>query len=494
MKKFAFVGILALAAGMIVVPVQAADDDGDKKFKVHGEIRSRWVYLENATDLTDSDDPGDAFDDTLSFIPYRVRIGVSAEFAKNVSGYVEIQNTGNFGNESPQRGFQSSIGQGNVNIDDSEIDLYQAWIAMREIGGTNLSLRLGRQELVMGTELFIGDNDYYNGQTFDGLTGDWEFENWTLHFGALTIEDRNLNFGVDCGAFAGSSCRDDNVELYSVGSSFDLGGDMDMILEPYLLYYRDGSGTSGVDPAGNPGAKVYTIGARFVRDLALDDDRLIDWNAELAFQTGDVDVNGVNNSGGTGTDLSAYIFEGWIGFNFGDEDLHHRFSAGYLATSGDDDFGDDDNEAFFPLFGDMHANNRLGNIDFGGMELSGVIGAIAPGLAPPGLDTGIEDISIAYNGVMGNHTWLVAIHILTAAEIDPAFFSIGPRAFDDELGEVFDIAYGYTYSKNLSFAIEASTFSPGDFFEDAAIVLAGPGSSILQDDIMRFAAQARLRW
>jgi hypothetical protein len=343
MKKFAYVAILSLAAGMMFMPAQAQDDDdGDKKFTVHGEVRSRWVYLENGTDFTDTDNAFDGFDDALSFVPYRVRVGVHGDFGANVTGYIEIQNTGNFGNEPPMRGFQNSSVQGDVNIDDSEIDLYQAFIRMEEIGGSHFTLQLGRQELVLGNELMIGDNDYYNGMAFDGLIGGWEFENWDLHFGALTINDRNVNFGVNCGFGGFPNCKDDNVDLYGVAADIELGADKDMVLEPYILYYRDGAGTGFFPASGIPGIRTYTIGFRYARDLALDDDRLIDWNVEGALQAGDVDDNATAPFGPP-ADHSAYIIETWIGFNFGDEDSHHRVSVGYLATSGDDDFSDNDN-------------------------------------------------------------------------------------------------------------------------------------------------------
>ena len=40
-----------------------------------------------------------------------------------------------------------------------------------------LNLTFGRQELAYGTELILGDNDFYGGLSHDGLRGDFLFSN-----------------------------------------------------------------------------------------------------------------------------------------------------------------------------------------------------------------------------------------------------------------------------------------------------------------------------
>jgi len=157
-------------------------------------------------------------------------------------------------------------------------------------------------------------------------------------------------------------------------------------------------------------------------------------------------------------------------------------------TSGDDDFNDQDAEAFIPLFTDIHANNRLGNMDFGINSLSGVFGILG-GSGVPGLDTGVTDLNIRFNGNYGNHNVLFAYHYLAATTLDEV--NVFPAGYSSSLGGMLDIGYGYTYTKNVSFGLELSVFEPGDFFKDFNT---GPPNDLFESTITRVAGEVRLRF
>ena len=488
MKKFALTAMLALAAGMMIAPA-VAEDDGEKMFTVHGEIRSRWERLDNVGDLTDSE--GDLYRDTYSYLPYRARVSVHGQFTKNVEGVIELQNFGTFGNSDPLKGSQDPTHQafldpnsvfGQEAFNNSGIDLYQAYIRMNEIGGTSFFIQMGRQELQFGKNLLLGNNEYYNGRSFDGVMFGWDADNWDVTILGMTIAERNAQWFSSCPANAPlNACRDDNTNLYGALANIDIG-DNGQVISPYLLYYRDGRGTTGINASGIPGAKVYTLGARWGKDVTIDDDALIDWNLEAAYQSGDIDVNNLDLS------VKAYIVEGWVGFNFHGDNSMHRIGAGVLLTSGDDDINDQDANSFMPLFGDIHANNRLGNIDFGGQNaLSGVGGATGFGLGL-GQDTGITDLNLRYNGIMGRHAFMFAFHYLAASALDDV--NVFPSGYSKDLGGMIDLGYDFTYTKNLVFATELSYFMPGEFFED---LITGPGS-VGEDAAVRFTVGARLRF
>ena len=134
MKKVLFGSLLALMAALLFVPAVAGDDDGEKKISVHGEVRARWEYSENFTDFRDSD--GSSYRDSFDFMPYRVRVGVKGEFAKNVSAYVEIQNHGAFGDSFPlpvEQGVEDPALQSlRTNFGTNETVLYQGYIDLDE--------------------------------------------------------------------------------------------------------------------------------------------------------------------------------------------------------------------------------------------------------------------------------------------------------------------------------------------------------------------------
>ena len=453
MKRIAYAAVMLLAAGVMVAPAMADNhEDGDAMFKVHGEVRSRMEWAENY-DYTDVDN------DANVVWPYRVRVGVHGQFSDKVGGYIELQGNGAFGDTAGAFTSQDPLFQ--YGFIDSElstsINLYQAFIDLDEIGGSAIDLRIGRQEITAGNELMFGDNDYYNGLVFDGITGGWDFENWDLGLRILKVLDAGNLFQpcqVDCG--------NTDVDLYSLDASFEIGDTAQMV-EPYVIYADVPEIFLG------DAVKFATIGARYGRAVDLEDDNLLDWNVELAYQTGDV--------GDTG-DHTAYILESWIGFNFGTS----RVQVGYLSTSGDDDANDGDNESFQPLFADIHANNRLGNIDFGGRgALSGALGMFISG-SPLGVqgDTGVTDISVSYTGMWGRHGLLLGLHLLSATE------DANLPNNEDDLGQMVDVAYDFMYSKNLSFGVEVSQYLVGDLHAQI--------DPDWVDDTIRVAAQARLRW
>lgn len=103
MKKVLLTVLAGVLAGMTFVPA-LAQDDPEKMFTFNGEVRARYEYLNNYYDLTDNQGSGDANDDSFSIAPYRVMIGMTGNFAKNVTGHIDLQYIGNFGDQLTQIG------------------------------------------------------------------------------------------------------------------------------------------------------------------------------------------------------------------------------------------------------------------------------------------------------------------------------------------------------------------------------------------------------
>ena len=105
MKKVLFTVLAGMVAGMMFVPA-LADEDPEKKIDFDGQVRIRYEYLNNYLDLMDNAGSGDPFDDSFSIAPYRVVVGMTGNFAKNVTGHVDIQYLGMLGdNLRPDWGF-----------------------------------------------------------------------------------------------------------------------------------------------------------------------------------------------------------------------------------------------------------------------------------------------------------------------------------------------------------------------------------------------------
>ncbi len=484
MKRFTYVAVMALTAGLFVVAPAGASshEDGEKKFSIHGEVRTRWEYIENFMDFQDHDD-SDTFEaDALDFWAYRVRIGATGQFSKNVTGHVEFQAEDHFGDtfgtmlagDSPVDQFDTS--------DNEDIQLYQGWLQIGNIGGSNWSLRVGRSEHTYGSELMLGDNDFYNGQYFEGARGMLDGENFDLDLFYYRIAD------LDASSFPTFN-TDDNVELYGVTFDFVVADNHD--IEPYLLFLRDGSDFWTGPGGAVEGFRTYTLGARYSNSA--DYSGLLDWNVEAAFQSGEIDPNGAD------LDHSGSILEAWIGFNLG-SDRNHRIAIGGFVSSGDDDDTDNDVDGFLTLFPDTHANNRLGDLDafsMGGAAAGSLFGdfngfgqSTDGDLNRQGQNLGgisnLTDINVSYTytGEDGRHVFMVALHQLSLTEEDADF------NMEDEIGMEIDLKYTYNYSGNLAFQVGVANLMAGDLLDAYAQDEFGQDA----DDVMRAWGQIRLRW
>jgi hypothetical protein len=450
MKKALVLGALALAMVAAPRPALAQDEDGEKKFTIHGEVRTRAEYQEYMNDF--SPDSGDAF----SYWPYRIRLAAEGKFAEGIRGYVEIQNFGDFGNVPPDKAFPSfftglpdplgaSFSQtpyasfffpGSGGGTDA-VALYQGFIELDKIGESNISARIGRQEMTAGTELLIGDADFYSGVSFDGARGMWSNEKFDVN--AFYFKTSELN----------------NTLLGTTGDSVDsnfygLTGDWTI---------SDPIGTVGVYWLGNqirnelvfdgPG-RLETYGAHFTKLPSRE--QAFDWNIEAAFQSGS------QNDDGDELDFGGSVIEGWFGWSFG-ASARHRVHVGGLLASGDDT-EDDSIDSFQSLYGDGHAWGRLGNLD------------IIP-------LTNVMDINVGYSvNFAEKHTVSAMVHSL-------AFDTVSPGA-DDSIGTEISALYAYQMTPILGFEVAVANHMSGEALDD---FVGGDA-----EDIMRVWGQARLRW
>jgi hypothetical protein len=196
---------------------------------------------------------------------------------------------------------------------------------------------------------------------------------------------------------------------------------------------------------------------------------MFDWNIEYAMQTGD----GGGPFGGPETKISSWVGEGWFAFNYNAGNTHGRVHIGTLMTSGDDlAASSTKSEEFVPLFGDFHANNRFGDLDW--------VDQFGP--------SNITDYNIGYQHWFGDaHSIMFAYHTFKETTSNSA--TIG--AHTDKIGDEFDLKYGYKYSKNLSFEVFIGQANPDSKNAQFYGIIA-PGASA--DPVQRASVQAKLNW
>ncbi len=467
MKKVLLTVLAGVLAGMSYVPAFAADDDAEKTFEFNGMVRARYEYLNNYYDLTDNDGSGDVSDDSFSIAPYRVMIGMTGNFAKNVTAHVDLQYLGNFGDQlTPVWGYNFPPDQAYDaynNWGGNGINLYTGWIEMGKIGGSDFGARLGRQEHTYGTELFLGDNDYYGGLSYDGIRGMWQHGNNDLNLFYYKLAELNGDYWGDAPGDGGGA---NDSGLF--GATYDWKFESMGTVGGYILVGQD---MAGLGPVNFPDSSISTYGVRWNRAMMNGDKlNMFDWNIEAAIQDGDAGDPFPVFGGNPSLKLSGWILEGWFGFNFNAGDTHGRVHIGTLMTSGDDPASLDEDESFSSYFGDFHANNRFGNLDW----VDSAFG-----------QHNITDFNIGYQHWFDDqHHVMIAYHILDETEAS----SVIPGAPTD-LGDEIDLLYSYQYSKNLGFEFTLGQASAGEATEGFYGVPVGDG-----DSIQRITAMAKLNW
>jgi hypothetical protein len=443
-----------------------AEDDGEKKFVIHGEVRQRLDYLDNWFDFDD-----DESDSGLMF-PYRARIAAEGHFTKDVVGYTEFQMFGVWGDTVPNHAGDPTtivngmsflgpsyilhpVDQNSGNSLGNSVDLYQAWVGINKIGGKDLSLKIGRQEIVKGSEMLLGDLDYYSGISHDGIVGCWAKDSFDLDVWWTRPLQNNQFFIVNpLGAPDHQS-----INFYGAWVDFtkiphDIG------VAAYLLYFENG--TQITTPLRRA---FYTIGARANQDAKKGENGFA-WNGEIAMQSGDF------NPGTTGElsqkgDISAMAFEGMFGYNLHTGGGDHMFQAKYVMATGqkdpaDPDFDGEKAEAFDPLFQDYHMRYGLSDI----FVLSD-----------------LTAMSVGWNMQRENSVFGVDYWMYDLAE--DAFQAGGTTS---DLGSEVDAWYKFQYNPNTQFMAGLAYFMPGDVVEFST--LAGAPT----DAGLRIVGNARLRF
>ena len=478
MKKFAFAALLALGVIALMAPPVAMAADEEKPFTIHGEVRARGEYTNNAGDFTDQDPTlGFQTDDGAFFFPYRIRIAAEGHFTKNVGAYIEFQNTGVFGGDTdgPRKTNFSAPNEFFGDFGDSAVEMYQGYVTLNQLWSKSFSLRIGRQEIVLGNEFIMGDEDFYGGISHDGVVAMWDFKKVDITgWYTRAFEDSVPNVTADlppdiAGYYYFHNGDAANHEMFGAYATFGVG--KDQVVDVYLTQNND----RGI------GARYQTVGGRYARDGW--DKKGIIWNVELAQQFGTVSTAKI--AGGTeDVDASGMGGEGWIGFQFKGGKNTHRFYGRVEYATGDDATSTDEYEGFLGLYGEFH--NRAGRGDWFRVQADDTFyGSGTTTLGSSFYDNGLMAVSVGYTGMFNDK------HEVGAAWWDYSMEEDNDNPDGDHYGDAFDIWYAYNYSKNVAFEASYSQFSPDDALVNGAFFGGGAPSD---DSVERFYGQIRLRF
>jgi len=432
MKKFIYLGLLALGVALMVAPPVMAQEE--KPFTIHGEVRYRGEYDNNANDLNNN------AHDSVQFWPYRVRIAAEGHFSKNVSAWIEFQNSGFAGGDSPFR-------TGGVRVAGQGVELYQGNVTFDQLWSKNFSLRIGRQEIVAGNELLLGDLDFYTGISHDGGVGTWKLKKVNL----MVWYTRPFDSQVSLAGGAQFSPPGTYAIGAADGTQNFYGGYATWVFKKDQTF-----DVYGMNLNARATSNIQTVGARYAHDSTTKDGFI--WDAELAQQFGDFTP---------ASKAKGRAIEGWFGYNWKSGRNVHRV-YGRLESATGNKGTSTDFEGFVPMFGDFH--NRTGRGDWFALSNN----STALGVAPGG---GLVALSVGYNGFYNDRHEFGAAYWKYDLQEDNG-------AASKDLGKAIDVWYGFNYSRNVNFVASLSQLSPGD-------ALSGGGAN---DSVKRLYGQARLRF
>lgn len=415
-KAFVALTLVAAMSFMAYAELQNVEVGGSIR------IRGNWVDYDDGIAVV-GPFGGVIAADELSFVEQRTRLNVKADFTDEVSAFIELDSYDNWGEDFRSQNYV--LGLDGRQVSNNDVEMYQAYIEAKEMWGSALRLRVGRQELSFGSEWLMGTNDtswFFPGLSYDAIRLTYATDMFSVDAFAAKLAENMGDFG------------DDDVDLYGVYGSY-LGFE-DIVIDAYWLFVRDDTALE---------ADLHTLGLRGAGTVGA-----FDFEAEAAYQFGDVDAfNDV--------DINAWALNLEAGYTF-DMSYQPRVYAGFAYFEG----GDGDDLAFNRLFSNWEYSEFVENTELSNAFVYRLGASIMP----------TECVKLA-----------LAATYIDADEVDEGGWWFWSWEDDSEVGLELGLYADYQYSEDLVFRAGYAHFFGDDGLEDGAdIALNGLGEMFADDD------------
>ncbi|MFH1046664.1 MAG: alginate export family protein [Candidatus Omnitrophota bacterium] len=484
----ALIGVVAIAIAPAYGEVQ--------NIKISGDIKAMAVYRNNY-DLEDSlnfqvpeSNVNDQYreDDQDSFFMSVVRLGVDADLTDNVQASVRVANLREWDvdqNIDTNLANASGIAASEINEDDSSIILDLAYITLREMLYSPLTVVIGRQELNFGTGLIVGSGRYqdpnnsiaYNDLSplhgYDAVRAILDYDPWAFNIVVAKIQEaddtQNLPYNggnvrvnalgvIVANAGTTGADRDSDTDLYGVNVGYKFG-QYNGEAEGYI-WHKDDENYNLVTIDGAPNQFVWDDNA--VTTLGLRGSLLpmegFTIGAEVAGQVGEIRTNTADRSFDGAMDRRAMMANA-----FGSYDLKWRLSpklgAEYLYTSGHDTGDADEFGAWDSMFRGK------------------VLGQIRDRLESLYVTNDPSDTS----GLTNQHTIKATCglnlgELVDGLSMDMAYLhywfdqDVALDSSEDEIGDELDMNVVYDYTEDVQFCLSTALFLPGEYYDDLKLI------------------------
>ena len=463
MKSFKALMVLALVLGF-AVPAYAETQN----VKVSGSIDSYAFYRSNYDLLDNNDgsvDPAGASlsgaglgipaqshtqtapqrSDTDTFFRTNTQVEVSADLTDNVSTVINLVNQREWNTDVIDTAGVST----NAGANEFDVQLDLAYVQMKEIFYSPLTLTFGRQDLWFGRGFIIGNNnnvwdtqtdlatdEYAVTTAFDALRATLDFNPWTLDFVYSKVQE-------------GSNNPEDDTDLYIANISYKFA-EYNAVAEGYYVGQYDRTTLAGA--TGTNDNTTDTFGGR----VQFDPITQITLGGELAFQGGDYRGaigNGSRDRGGMAMDL--------FGTYRWDNTWKPELTLEYVHFSGEGNLSTttDGYDAWNGLY---RGRFWTAYADFREFVYATADGSDQPAttnsqfIQVKGALKPMEDLLLE---ATFTYLWTDEdVHVTPGVQTS--------SVHDDNLGWEVDLQATYDYTEDVSFNLLTGWFVPGDFYSE----------------------------
>ncbi|MBU0694112.1 MAG: alginate export family protein [Candidatus Omnitrophica bacterium] len=397
-----------------------------ENIKVSGDIATEAVMRDFSLGSPDHNDD--------HFLFSQIRLRIDADLTENVSAVIRLINERLWGSENNEADSGTNIA----------LDL--GYVQLGEFLYEPLTLIVGRQNLRYGSALIVGDpdtnqtaaagvdtevkvpaviSDLSLRKSFDAIRAILDYSPYTLDIIFAKVSEGITN-------------SSDDVTLAGANLAYAWGS-YNGVTEGYFFSANRGGGAERQE--------TYTVGAR----TQFDPTDNLTLAAEGAYQFGE-------DTATAHRDVSAFAVSLDSEYRFLN-DYNAKVGLSYAYLSGDDDMGNDANNAWDPLFEDQ-ALAEIINILFTNSNTQAIklTGSYMPR----------EDITL---GMVYVRAWL-AENLTTTAALPTFKPTVGPASGqtyrvdrnEKDIGDEIDVYAVYDYTEDVQLKLTGAYFIPGSLF------------------------------
>lgn len=447
--------ILSLAAGAVLGTAPAlASAATDVNFS--GDIIIRPFYRDNQVDFND------ATQDQKKFTTERARLKANIKVDQDIGGVVEIMHFRKWGGADPNRVIDGNQPAGIS--DDNWMDLNQAYIEVKKLFDTNVTMKVGRQEMVYGDQRLVGNTNFWSSYPFprayDALKFGAKYETFDVDAWYATITERQF---ANLQAVPSTGMKSDRT---FTGIWATLKNIPNHTVDLYLLNMDDGGYTAAGalstydnGNAINPNMGNFPYFVNTDGTMVASQTKVHNWGGRLKGKAGNLDYTVELNKqtgkfGGDSGNIDATGGAATVGYTM-PEAMGLRLVGEYIFASGDDTPVAGNHKTFFQFgpapHGKLGAQDMVAFQNIKAWRLGGAFNAkknlkISVDYWDFKLDKA-QDYWYGSNGITTRGSGLAG-----GAE---ALLS------DKNVGSEIDVTADYNYSPALSFQAGYSVFNPG---------------------------------